>query len=293
MLVYDRQKKRYIKEIGYKEDTLKILYHTKIGRAILRIAVARPWFSKIVGVYKASIFSRHEIGPFVKKYRISTKGYDLHKMKSFNDFFIRKRRIQPDNIDKNDLVAIADARLSVYDIDENLVLHIKNSTYTVGEILGNEELAGKLHGGKCLVYRLAIEDYHRYHFPDDGFVKKRYPIRGELHTIRPISEKYRVFSRNCREVTVMETVHLGEVVQVEVGATLVGCIRNHNRGNVFKKLEEKGYFEYGGSTILLLVKKKIILDADIENCRRMRKECLVRIGERIGKIQGDEEAGED
>lgn len=281
-MIYDRQNKRYIKEKEYKGGTLKFLYGTKVGRIILATVVARPYFSKLVGLYKKSGFSKHEIRSFVEKYKIDTTEYDLKKMHSFNDFFIRKRKISSGNLKQGELPAIADAKLLVYDVTEDLKLDVKHSSYTVEEILGDKKLAKEFHGGKCLVYRLTVDDYHRYHFIDKGIIKNRYKIKGELHTVQPIAAKYKVFSRNCREITVMKTDTFGDVVQVEVGATLVGCIKNHDVGCVFNRLQEKGHFEYGGSTILLFMKNNVVFDEDIVACSKRGVEVKVRIGEKIG-----------
>lgn len=281
-MIYDRQSKKYIKEQEYQGKTLRFLYGKTLGRILLAAVVARPYFSKLVGCYKKSKFSKHEIQTFIKKYNIDTGEYNIKKMQSFNDFFIRKRKISCENLKKGELPAIADAKLLVYDVTDNLKLDVKQSSYTVEEIFGDKKLAKKFRGGKCLIYRLTVDDYHRYHFPDNGVIKRRYKIKGELHTVRPIAAKYKVFSRNCREITVMETETFGEVVQVEVGATLVGCIKNHKTGPVFRRLQEKGHFEYGGSTILLFLKSNIVMDRDIAACSEKNIEVKVRIGEKIG-----------
>ena len=281
-MIYDRQNKRYIKEQEYQGKMLRFLYGSPVGRMILATVVARPYFSKLVGCYKKSRFSKREMLSFIEKYNIDTTEYPLKKMRSFNDFFIRKRKISCGNLKKGDLPAIADAKLLVYDVTDDLRLDVKQSSYTVAEILGDKKLAKKFRGGKCLIYRLTVDDYHRYHFLDDGVIKRNYKIKGKLHTVRPIAAKYKVFSQNCREITVMKTDAFKDVVQVEVGATLVGCIKNHNKGRVFRRLQEKGYFEYGGSTILLFMKSNIVMDEDIIACSKKNIEVKVRIGEKIG-----------
>ena len=281
-MIYDRQNKRYIKEQEYQGKMLRFLYGSPVGRMILATVVARPYFSKLVGCYKKSRFSKREMLSFIEKYNIDTTEYPLKKMRSFNDFFIRKRKISCGNLKKGDLPAIADAKLLVYDVTDDLRLDVKQSSYTVAEILGDKKLARKFRGGKCLIYRLTVDDYHRYHFLDDGVIKRNYKIKGKLHTVRPIAAKYKVFSQNCREITVIKTDTFKDVVQVEVGATLVGCIKNHNKGRVFRRLQEKGYFEYGGSTILLFMKSNIVMDEDIIACSKKNIEVKVRIGEKIG-----------
>jgi len=105
-----------------------------------------------------------------------------------------------------------------------------------------------------------------------------------LHTVRPIAlENGPVFTENCREFTVMKTRHFGKAVQMEVGAMLVGKIRNNHGKHRFKRGEEKGCFLYGGSTIILLLKKDAaIINSSIEKASASGFETRVRMGQRIG-----------
>lgn len=282
MQYYDRRTKSVVDEIEYQKDILNFLYKKKLGRILLKVFVARPWFSKLMGLYRKSRLSKKNIIPFIEKYKVKVSRKELTSFKTFNDFFIREKR-KPKNKDKNDLVAIADGKLSVYNIDDDLRLNIKQSSYSIDEIVENKKIADMFRGGTCLVYRLAVSDNHRYNFIDDGktaFVKK---IKGMLHTIRPISAEYNVYSRNSRVVTLLNTRHLGYVCYVEVGALLVGKIHNHKKVS-FKKNDEKGYFEFGGSTIVVLLNKDIIIDDDIVKMNANDLEVQVYAGERIGSI---------
>ena len=64
----------------------------------------------------------------------------------------------------------------------------------------------------------------------------------------------------------------------------VGRIVNNHQVYTYKKGEEKGYFEFGGSTIVLLVKKNIInVDKDILENSSEGIETIVKYGEGIGK----------
>ena len=174
--------------------------------------------------------------------------------------------------------------MSVYNIDENLKIDVKYSTYTLEELLNKKLDINIYKNGYCLIFRLSVDDYHRFVFPDDGKYVKRYHVKGELHTVRPIASKYRVFSRNTREISLLQTENLGDIIQIEVGALLVGKIQNKEVKH-FKKLEEKGYFEYGGSTIILLLRNNVQIDEDIKENSQKGIETKVKIGERIGKIK--------
>lgn len=211
--------------------------------------------------------------------------YELKKYKSFNDFFIRK--IKPGKrkiIKKEDIfIAPCDSKLTVYEIDSKLTFKVKNSLYDVSSLIKDEKIAKKFKGGYALVYRLSPEDYHRYYFIDDGIVLKNYKIDGFFHTVNPVVyDKFKVFKENTRECTYIKTKNFSEVLYVEVGALLVGKINNHKLLN-FKKGEEKGYFMYGGSTVIILVKKDVVkIDDEIINNSKNGYETYVKLGDKIG-----------
>lgn len=283
MLVYDRSINKLITEDEPMANKLNFLYNTVIGRHLLKIAVS-PEFSSLVALYKNSVLSKKDIIPFCKKHGIilSNPG----SFNSFNEFFTRQRKINV-NLNEYEIPAVANSRVSVFKIDDNLRLNIKNSNYSISEIVKSTRLAEKYAGGLCFVFRLSLTDYHRYLFPDDGTLVKNWKIKGVLHTVRAISEKYNVFSRNCREVSILRTKHFGVVTQIEVGAMLTGKIRNHGLTE-FRKGQEKGYFEYGGSTVVLLfpdLKNGLIQpDCDILENSQKGIETLVNAGERIAKF---------
>ena len=219
--------------------------------------------------------------PFVKEYHVDISDYNIDRFDSFNDFFIRKR-MYGTTTRSNELMAIADSKLSVYRVDEKLKLNIKNSIYELKDIIQQKEIADLYKNGYALVFRLAVNDYHRYVFFDDGELISSEFIKGELHTIRPVSEKYKVYARNSRVVNVMDSKSFGIITQVEIGALLVGKIVNHNT-HMFSRLEEKGYFEYGGSTIVMFFPPNIMIDEDILRQSQAGYETQVFIGDKIGQ----------
>ena len=282
MEIYDRKKKLVVEEKEYQKKTLNFLYNTKRGRFLLKYIVAKPFFSKLRGLYQRSIFSKKDIKPFIEKYNVDMQGFNIKEYRTFNDFFKRKKGLIIEG-SKDILISPADAKLFIYDITDDLRFDVKKSNYSLSEITGDAWLSKQFKGGKCLVFRLCVSDYHRYINIDTGELKEVTRIEGELHTVRPISEDYRVFSRNTRVVSVLDLDNLGKVVQIEVGALLIGCIRNNNQ-KYFIKGEEKGYFEFGGSTIILLLKDNVKIDEDIIEQINQGREVKVSIGERIGLI---------
>ena len=270
----------YLDEKEYQAGLLKFLYKTIPGRILLKNVIVKPSFSRWRGRYYNSEKSKKDIIPFAKKNNIDLSHWNVEDFKNFNEFFRRKKDVDIKCGDL-ELPAIADSKLSAYKIDENLILKVKNSVYSIEDILGDNKLAQKY--GLCLVFRLGVNDYHRYIYLDNGETIYKYKIEGELHTVRSISDKYNVFSRNSREISVLKTSHFGEVVQVEIGALLVGAIKNDSH-RIFVKGQEKGYFEFGGSTIVLLFKDKtVLMDTDILSESQKGIETKVSIGEKIGE----------
>ena len=132
MEIYDRKKKQVI-EIEDKKDSSYYLYNTFIGRFLLKVVLARPWFSKFIGIFQSSRLSKGIINPFVKRNNIDISYWNISDFNSFNEFFRRKKDIEVCQ-EKDKLISIADAKLSVYKIDDNLRLKIKKSNYSLEEI---------------------------------------------------------------------------------------------------------------------------------------------------------------
>lgn len=280
---YNRKTKKIESYQETNDNAVNFLYNNRFGRIILKTVVARPWFSKLIGCYYNSKISQSKIAPFVYKNKVDMYGTTTSDYNSFSDFFIRKNpNIDIDNYE-NSLIAIADSKLSIYNISPDTTIKIKNSIYSVSDLIKSESLARDFNGGKCLVFRLSMNDNHRYIYCDSGSRAASKYIKGELHTVRPISDKYNTFVRNTRQCHILDMENLGRVIWIEVGAILVGKMHNHPN-KLFKKGDEKGYFELGGSTIVLLVKNNIQIDKDIEQSNEQGIETQVHAGERIGTI---------
>lgn len=266
---------------------LSFLYNTHFGRVILKPLVKSRFISYLSGKFMDSSLSKIMISSFVKKNNIDLSIYEKDKFDSFNDFFTRKIKKNKRPIPKsnNYLLSPCDSKLTYLKIDKNTTFNIKNSTYTINSILKNDSLAKKYRNGAALIFRLSPDDYHRYMFICDGVITSNYEIKGTFHSVNPVSYKnYEVFKENTRECTSIKTNDMGLVTYVEVGALLVGKIENKVKSGMVKKGLEKGYFKYGGSTIVLLFEKnKIVLDEEIINNSLNGLETYVKYGEKIGE----------
>lgn len=240
-----------------ESGTLRFLYRTVPGRVLLRLLTAR-WVSRMCGAYLNSSLSKPLIKGFVKNNNIDLSQFESDGFRCFNDCFCRRIKdgLRPLPENESILFSPCDGLLSAYRLTEDTVLPVKQSAYTLSALLQDEELAERYRDGVCLVFRLCVNHYHRYCYPASGTKGENVFLKGRLHTVRPIALEARpVFTENCREYTIIDTPLFGRVLQMEVGAMLVGKIHNHHDAGPVTRGEEKGMFLYGGSTIIMLLEK--------------------------------------
>lgn len=261
--------------------SVKFLYTDLLGRIILKL-INNRLVSKIVGKYMNSRLSIKRINKTIKENNIDMSLYEKKEYTSFNDFFTRKKKNLNFDTNKDHFVSPADSKLLVMKLNKNSSFDIKNSIYTLKDIV-KEDLTDKYKNGYALIFRLEVTDYHRYHFIDDGTLDNYKYIKGRLNTVQPIAYNKKIFHTNSREYTTLHTKNFGDVIEVDVGALLVGKITNDKKIIKYKKGDEKGYFEFGGSTIIMFVEEnKVIIDNDILLNSTLGKETIVSCGERIG-----------
>ncbi|MCR5428714.1 MAG: phosphatidylserine decarboxylase [Lachnospiraceae bacterium] len=284
-VIYKDRKGNVISGDATPSGFLEFAYDTVPGKLALNILI-RPAFSNLVRAFLKSPVSTLMIDRFVKNNNISLRDCVPCRYPSFNDFFIRELKSGKRTIERDHrlLASPCDGKVTVAEINDDLILSIKGTDYTVPSLLRNDELAEEFAGGWAVVLRLTADDYHHYCYPDDGHKGENVFIPGVLHTVSPTAtERIRVFRENQREYTVIDSLHFGRFVQIEIGAMCVGRIVNLHGARAVKRGTEKGRFEFGGSTIVLLFKKDCYTpDEDLIANSREGIETVVKLGERIG-----------
>lgn len=266
-------------------NILQFLYETIPGRVLLK-PLTSPQLSRLCGRFLDSGYSRFLINPFIRANHIRVKDYEVENIRSFNAFFSRKIKDGKRPIDANpyNMIAPCDGLLSVWSIEKDTVFPVKQSRYTIASLLQNKKLAKHYEGGYCLVFRLCVDHYHRYCYVDSGKKSRNIFLPGRLHTVRPIAlRNVPVFTENSREYTAIKTADFGTLIQMEVGAMLVGRITNHKGKGTAVRGREKGYFQYGGSTIIVLAEPESLqVREDILQNSKTGRETSVKMGEVIG-----------
>ncbi|KAK6903556.1 phosphatidylserine decarboxylase [Kwoniella mangroviensis CBS 8507] len=218
----------------------------------------------------------------------------LDSFKNFNEFFYRKLKpaARPVEEPENDgrLVSCADCRMMAFEtVHEATQIWIKGREFTVGRLLGPnyKDVAGRYEGGGLAIFRLAPQDYHRFHSPVKGKIGKMTMIDGEYYTVNPqaIRTTLDVYGENVRKIVPIQSEEFGMIMTVWVGAMMVGSILTTvEEGQEVNRADELGYFAFGGSTIVCLFEKGAMKwDEDLLQNGRASIETLVRMGMGIGR----------
>ncbi|MCH9614664.1 MAG: Phosphatidylserine decarboxylase proenzyme [Chlamydiia bacterium] len=245
----DRASREKKFEKVYGNFFLDLLYGNKWLAFALPLLTRFAFASKLYALFQKAPSSKPKIKKFIRSYSINASEFTTQNFHSFNDFFVRKLRSEVRPISPAKAVLPADGRYRVFkDVSE---FQIKGKTFDVDTLLGEP----CPYTPSLVLARLAPVDYHRFHFPCDCIPGKPRAINGPLYSVNPIAVAQNIayLFENKRVVTPLESPDFGTVYFVEIGATYVGSIKQtYSPHRPVKKGDEKGYFEFGGSSIAII-----------------------------------------
>ncbi|CAK7564892.1 MAG: phosphatidylserine decarboxylase [Sporothrix epigloea] len=240
--------------------------------------------------------SRQEIQKFINFHQLDMSEVllPIEDFKTFNEFFYRA--LKPDArpcsapCNRRIIVSPADCRSVVFNhVDAATKVWIKGREFSIKRLLGGDvaaEEAAQFENGSLGIFRLAPQDYHRFHVPVDGVLGKIRLIAGEYYTVNPmaIRSTLDVYGENVRVVVPIDSECHGRVVVVCIGAMMVGStIITRKEGESVKRAEELGYFKFGGSTLVVLFEKgRMKFDDELVENSSGALETLIRVGMSVG-----------
>jgi phosphatidylserine decarboxylase len=290
--IWNRAAGRVEAERIYGDAWVRLLYGTAAGRWAAHRILAGGALSRLVGALQSTRFSSRRIPAFVAAFDIPMHEFEDRAWTSFNDFFVRRFRPGARAFcTQSDLMpAFSEARYLGFErVELDLMFPVKGQHLTPQAVLAGAANAAAFDGGPLLIARLAPVDYHRFHFPDDGEILDEYRIAGRLHSVNPFALRARsdILVTNERHVSVLDTVNFGRLAMVEVGAMNVGrIVQTHPPGEPFHRGDQKGYFIFGASTILLFGEAGgWTPSADLLEQTARRRETLVRLGDEVARVR--------
>ncbi|CAO3631488.1 unnamed protein product [Mucor hiemalis] len=232
--------------------------------------------------------SKREIPGFIKFHNLDMSEVlePTENFKTFNEFFYRKLKpgSRPCDYPEDESVVVspADCRMMAFPtINDATNIWIKGTEFSISKLLGDPEEAKSFDGGALAIFRLAPQDYHRYHSPVSGVIRKIHSIEGQYYTVNPMAIRTTldVYGDNKRDVVYMDTEVFGKVAIVCIGAMMVGSIiLTAGVGDYLARTDELGYFAFGGSTLVVLFEKnKVRFDEDLVENGNSSLETLVSI----------------
>ncbi|GAA5867646.1 hypothetical protein JCM3774_001544 [Rhodotorula dairenensis] len=327
IIVQDRQTGAFLEEkmAVYVRLGIRLMYRGMSGNMEgARIRRMLDSLTKKQGLKYDSPSSVKDIEPFIRFHHLNLDEVldPLESFQTFNEFFYRKLKVDArpvaDPQDPRTVVSCADCRAMFFQtIDDATSIWIKGREFTIGRMLGDyyRDKAPEYEGGSLAIFRLAPQDYHRYHSPVDGVMGRQEYITGQYYTgessppscfrsrenrrltraclclsVNPmaIRSNVSVYSENVRLVANIDSPVFGEVMNVWIGAMMVASIHmTKKEGEEVKRGDEVGYFAFGGSTIVVLFKPNTVrFDDDLLANSKNSIETLIRMGTRIGRAVG-------
>lgn len=268
------------------------LYRTAFGRMMMKM-LQRFGLFRFAAWYLRTGASKIWIPRYIKKHKIDMRWYPKQTYDSFADFFARKKDGICFASNPKALISPCDGLLSVYPIREDMKLPLKGSMYRMMDLIPDREIAEKFRGGLCLIFRLQASDYHYFCAFDDCKVQETHFIPGQLHSVQPIAcETVPVYRLNRRWWSLINSAAFGQVVQIEIGAMLVGGVSfRPGIGGMLQRGDEMGNFELAGSTIILMLNAEAGRQLELMLPCRMAVgggiEIPVKMGEGIGILHNE------
>ena len=178
----------------------------------------------------------------------------------------------------------------MFDLDPDARIKVKGMHIRLSSLLGFKSHPTLWDSGMVLVFRLAPCDYHRFGHGVDGVQGAVHTVRGRFHSVNPLALRHKpdVLMTNFRQWCFVQSDLWGTLIEVEVGAMMVGSIvQHHLGGGPCQRGQEKGYFQFGGSSVVVVLEPgRIEVDKDIRKQSEMGIETLVQYGEGVGSIAG-------
>jgi phosphatidylserine decarboxylase len=286
--IFDLKLDKLIEEPIYGEDFLRFCYTHPVGKVLTKYVFTKRPINNLYALYKNSSFSKKQIAKDIERFNIDMSLFEENNYLNFKSFFLRKfkKNIRHFSNNADDFGAFCEGKFLAYEkISNEIKFPVKGTYLSAKELLQNSKWEHFFNESTILICRLCPADYHYYHYPDNGSIIESYTIPGVLHSVSQLALSFepKVFCLNERKINILKSENFGHMAFIEVGAMVVGRICQTHTGEQFKKGDEKGYFDFGGSTVIVFVEKnKLKLNSKLLENSKMNIETHIELGFTVG-----------
>jgi phosphatidylserine decarboxylase precursor len=188
---------------------------------------------------------------------------------TFNQFFAREIKPGKRPIaglgDGATIVSPSDGTVrGLYPVDAEAKIAVKGIGYSIAELLQGSRYADAFAGGQFMHSYQGVTDYHRLHVPFSGRIVEKKNVAGYVWLDLEHMDDGSFVSvdetgfqwRQERGIIVLETENIGLVAILPVGMGLVGgVVLTPDEGAELHKGEEFGFFQFGGSDVIMVFQK--------------------------------------
>ncbi|MEH7298704.1 phosphatidylserine decarboxylase [Neobacillus drentensis] len=242
------------------------------------------WTSSLLRRFARSRASRFVVPSFARIYQLNVDEMEksVSEYPTLHDLFVRTLKNESRVIERSEdsVVSPVDAVIEdVGPIKETSEILVKGKTYSIEEMLGDQEVLSKYLNGTYMILYLSPSHYHRIHSPVDGTVTKQWTLGAKSYPVNKLGLKYgvRTLAKNYRVITEVKT-SFGHVAIVKVGAMFVNSIETTHKGSELEKGGEMAYFSFGSTVVLLFEKNTFQVESAIQTPKD------IKVGEKIGVI---------
>jgi len=239
------------------------------------------WLGRVAAAWGAFLdtpASRDGIESFASlpDYRVGDYVVGPSGWQTFNQFFARQIRPgkRPVEAPGDDTVVVSPADaifMGAWPIDEQASITVKGVDWRIADLLDGSPHAGAFSNGTYTHSFLRPADYHRFHVPVGGVIREVRNVHGRVYldvarnadgTLSSVNGDTYQFNQE-RGLVIIDSPTVGLVAVVPVGMTFISSVvLEPEVGATLRKGDELGYFQFGGSDIVLLFQENVVLEAE-------------------------------
>ena len=282
--IYIRKYKSLVPE--YRHSTFFLIIRDILNNQYFGSDSLLYLLTYLMGIFLKSEYSSILLKSYIKNYHINIDKYIING-NTFNDTFIRELKEPLIPISNSEIIYAPTTSRAIFFNFKNyykLNLYIKGKNFNLPDLINEQKIRSKY---SIIICRLAINDYHHIHMPEDGILIEISEYNGKYKSIDKdyIRSSINVMNDNKRTIFKFKRLNGTLFYLVAIGSTIVSSIVYNLKVDTMYLTKEKiAYFQFGGSCVVYVSDQNIYFDKDLLYFSNENIESYVKVGEEIGNL---------